>query len=91
MLWFKSQYVRFLEEERSRLLAENVALRKYQTQLVERMFSRNFDEPTVRLNTPPTAKGIERFLEETDIFADIQEPKQDPEMVDNRKEAYDAY
>lgn len=91
MQWFKWRYVRFLEEERSRLLVENSTLRKYADQLVERLL-RKTGNPSIELPEEPTKEALEHMLQDTagSIFDDIDEPKVG-EQVDNRKEKYDEF
>lgn len=85
MLWFKSRYVIFLEEERQRLLKEITALKTYNEQLVERLLQKN--------GVPPvgTQQDLQKLLQTTDIFEDIEEHDNHnhvgvDEIVDNRKE-----
>lgn len=91
MLWFKTQYVRFLEEERSRLLAELVALKRDHNRLVERLLRKSGLEPS--LESPLTAepKALDKMLASADIFSDIEEIPQQDDIVDNRREKYDEF
>lgn len=89
MLWLKRRYVRFLEEERSRLLNEIQGLREYNQKLVERLAGRG-DLPSIELPPEPTKEAMDKMLQTTNIFDEI-DPDGEPVLTDNRKEQYDEF
>ena len=90
MPWFKTRYVRYLEEERSRLLTENSSLRKHADQLVERLL-RKGGSPSIELPAEPSKDAIDRMLQAHDIFEDIEDLPTKDDLVDNRKEKFDEF
>lgn len=92
MRWFKTRYVRSLEEAKSKLETENIALRKRVDQLVERLLLKNGSGPTVELPPEPSKEALDKMLQTNSIFDDIDdEPVQTDNIVDNRKEQFDEF
>ena len=91
MLWFKGQYVRYLEKEISRVQQENKTLRGYADQLVERLL-RKSGIPSIELPAEPTKEALAKMLQSGagGIFDDLEEPKVD-EQEDNRKDRFDEF
>lgn len=91
MRWFKGQYVRFLEEDRLRLVNENQSLRKHADLLVERLLRKN-GIPAIELPAEPSKEALEHMLQSGagGIFDDLDEPKES-DSVDNRVEKFDEF
>lgn len=90
MRWFKTRYVQFLETEHSRLLSENVALKKHIESLSERLLQRN-GVPSVELPAEPSKEALDRMLQSNNIFDDVDDSLEVAVLTDNRKEKYDEF
>lgn len=92
MPWFKTRYVQYLEKEISRLQTENSNLRIHADRLVERLL-RKHGSPSVELPAEPTKEAMDRMLQSTDIFEDVEDiEKPGPKPVDNRyEEKFDEF
>ena len=91
MRWFKTRYVASLEMEISRLRTENDQLKKRIENLSERLFTGNGTRPTVELPAEQSAEAMDKMLQATNIFDDIDDVPETGELVDNRKEKFDEF
>lgn len=89
MPWFKGRYVRYLEEELSRLRTENLRLKEHSDRLTERLL-RKSGVPSVELPPEPTKEALDKMLQSHNIFDDLEEAK-DEGIIDNRKAHYDEF
>jgi hypothetical protein len=89
MQWFKTRYVRFLEEDRLRLLTENSKLKEHAERLTERLLRRS-GVPSVELPPEPSKEALDKMLETHSIFDDLDEPKE-TDLADNRKDKFDEF
>lgn len=90
MGWFLGRYVKFLEEERSRLLRELEALKRENGRLVDRLLTRS-GFPLTEPAPQEDAVSLEKALSTMRIFEDTEEVTPGDEIIDNRKEKLDDF
>lgn len=88
-MWFKSKYVRSLEEQLQKNELEISRLRQENSKLVERLLLKS-GVPLAPDREPIDPKLADKLISSAAIFDDIMDDEED-EIVDNRKGSFDAF